>query len=81
MSNDDENQCPNNPDIGRRELFLFFSCHQQIIHRSISSGHADLNKSQQTLSNLTNDSFSFNGPRCWTKFRLNRAEVFRCLHE
>jgi hypothetical protein len=38
-------------------------------------------KTQEPFSNLTNDIFHFNGPRCWTQFRLNRSEVFRCLHE
>jgi len=42
---------------------------------------------QQPFSNLTNNNgtnhqaFRYGGPRCWTKFRLNRSEVFRCLRE
>lgn len=42
---------------------------------------------QQPFSNLTNNNgtncqtFRFGGPRCWTQFRLNRSEVFRCLRE
>lgn len=36
---------------------------------------------QEPLSSLTNDIFRFNGPRCWTEFRLNRSEIVRCLHE
>lgn len=45
---------------------------------------------QQPFSNLTNNNtsnglnshtFRYGGPRCWTQFRLNRSEVFRCLRE
>ncbi|CAF1369053.1 unnamed protein product [Adineta ricciae] len=35
----------------------------------------------EPLANLTNDTFCFSGPRCWTQFRLNRSEVYRCLQE
>ncbi|CAF1400332.1 unnamed protein product [Adineta steineri] len=54
----------------------------------------DLNRKQQNqqqpFSNLTNNNscnsqnshtFRYGGPRCWTQFRLNRSEVFRCLRE
>lgn len=48
------------------------------------------NQQQQPFSNLTNNNssngsnsqaFRYGGPRCWTQFRLNRSEVFRCLRE
>ncbi|CAF3728402.1 unnamed protein product [Rotaria sp. Silwood1] len=32
-------------------------------------------KLQEPFFNLTNDTFQFSGPRCWTQFRLNRSEV------
>ncbi|CAF1237805.1 unnamed protein product [Rotaria sp. Silwood1] len=54
--------------------------------------HNDINQQQQQqpFSNLTNNNssnglnshtFRYGGPRCWTQFRLNRSEVFRCLRE
>ncbi|CAF1168766.1 unnamed protein product [Rotaria sordida] len=43
--------------------------------------HLNNDKLQEPLSNLTNDTFQFIGPRCWRQFRLNRSEVFRCLRE
>ncbi|CAF4524002.1 unnamed protein product, partial [Rotaria sp. Silwood2] len=53
-------------------------------HRRCTSRHLNndiTHKSQEPFSNLTNDTFRFSGPRCWTQFRLNRFEVFRCLRE
>ena len=38
-------------------------------------------KVQEPFSNLTNETFRYTGPRCWTQFRLNRFEVIRCLRE
>lgn len=34
-----------------------------------------------TDGNLSKNVFQFNGPKCWTQFRLNRLEISRCLYE
>ncbi|UJR15093.1 hypothetical protein I4U23_002060 [Adineta vaga] len=48
--------------------------------RSTDSRLPTVNNSEP-LANITNNAFRFTGPRCWTQFRLNRSEVYRCLQE
>ena len=63
------------PNIIDMSFYIFFNKKSQIL---FISGRQ---KPQEPFSNLTNDTFHFSGPRCWTQFRLNRSEVFRCLRE
>jgi hypothetical protein len=89
-SNDDEYQKslymqkgqsdePNNLDTrqrNKREFMMFF-----LRKKTNPSSVLGSEKSHELLSNITNDIFCFDGPRCWIQFRLNRSEIFRCLHE
>ncbi len=93
MSNDDENKFPlsvkkfpigqsdesNHHDISQHNRREFLYCFLiKKVNLLFISGRQ---KPQEPFSNMTNDIFHFDGPRCWTQFRLNRSEVFRCLHE
>ncbi|CAF2757119.1 unnamed protein product [Rotaria sp. Silwood2] len=60
------------------------------LQNDINNKQQNQQQQQQPFSNLTNNNssnglnshtFRYGGPRCWTQFRLNRSEVFRCLRE
>lgn len=67
---------PNKTSSDHRHRCEFFLKINIILFSFLRSGHTD---SEGLV--LSNETFSFNGPRCWTQFRLNRSEVFRCLSE
>ena len=72
-------------------LNSFFHCTGRADRRlNNETNRKQQNQQQQPFSNLTNNNssnginsqtFRYGGPRCWTQFRLNRSEVFRCLRE